>query len=174
MNKDDFFYLGKILKTYGNNGHLLILFDVDDPGDYQQLDTVFISINNELIPFTVRSVELRPKQQALLLLDDMNSADDAEVFERMELFLPLSKLPKLQGNKFYYHEITGFSVVDQHHGNIGILRSVIDLPQQSLMQIDHGNKEVLVPLNDETLIQVDREQKILLIRAPEGLIDIYL
>ena len=174
MNKDDFFYLGKVLKTYGNHGHLLVLLDVDDPSDYQHLDTVFISINNELIPFTVRSVELRPKQQAVLLLDDMNSADDAEVFERMELFLPLSKLPKLQGNKFYYHEITGFSVIDQLRGNIGILRSVIELPQQSLLRIDHGNKEVLVPLNDETLIQVDREQKILLISAPEGLIDIYL
>lgn len=174
MNKDDFFYLGRILKTYGNNGHLLVLLDVDNPLDYQDLETVFIGINNELIPFGVRSVEIRPKQQAIVLMDDVNSGEEAEIFEKMEMFLPLTQLPKLQGNKFYYHEITGFSVVDQLRGNIGILKSVIDLPQQSLLQIEHGEKEILVPLNDETLIQVDREQKKLLIRTPEGLIDIYL
>ena len=88
--------------------------------------------------------------------------------------LPVSLLPRLEGNKFYYHEITGFAVIDKNHGNIGLLKSVLDLPRQSLLQIQHGEKEILVPLTDEILLKVDREKKELQIDAPEGLIEIYL
>ena len=60
------------------------------------------------------------------------------------------------------------------HGNIGTLVKVMDLPRQSLLQIAFEDKEILVPLVDEVIMKVDRKKKELHIRAPEGLIDIYL
>jgi 16S rRNA processing protein RimM len=174
MNKDEFYYLGKILKTYGNKGHVLAFLDVDDPLEYQQLEFIYIGVDDDRIPFAIKSVELRPKNQAILLLEDTHTADDAEIYEGKELYLPVSQLPKLQGNKFYYHEIVGFRVIDKTLGDIGIMKSVMDLPRQSLLQIQQGNKEILIPLTDEILLNVDRIKKELLIDAPEGLIDIYL
>ena len=174
MNKDDFFYLGRILKTYGNKGHILAFLDVDDPVKYQQLESVYIGIDDDRIPFFISSVELRPKNQVILLFEDTLTAEDAEIYEGKELYLPVSQLPRLQGNKFYYHEVVGFKVIDKTHGNIGHLKSVMDLPRQSLLQIQYGEKEILVPLTDEILLNVDREKKELLIDAPEGLIDIYI
>jgi 16S rRNA processing protein RimM len=83
-------------------------------------------------------------------------------------------LPPLKGTKFYFHEVIGFTVLDKNHGNIGIITSILDLPQQSLMQIQHGSKEILIPLVDKVLLKVNRSKKELHIQAPEGLIEIYI
>ena len=90
------------------------------------------------------------------------------------LFLPLSILPKLTGKKFYFHEIINFAVVDAKKGNIGNIASVIDYPAQPLFQIMNGTTEILIPILDQIIDKVDRENKTIYIVAPEGLIDIYL
>lgn len=174
MKNEDFFYLGRILKPYGNKGHLIASLDVDRPERYQNLESVYVAIEHERIPFLLRSIELRPKKQALLLIEDFLTADDAEVFSGRELYLPLSMLPTLKGKKFYYHEVKGFTVSDEEKGEIGILEDVLEMPQQSLLQIMNEGREILVPLNDQTLLKVDRKERKLYIRAPEGLIDLYL
>jgi len=59
-------------------------------------------------------------------------------------------------------------------GEIGVLENVLDLPQQALFQILHHDKEVLIPVVEEVIMQVDRARRTIYIRAPEGLIDLYL
>jgi 16S rRNA processing protein RimM len=174
MNKDDFFYFGKIHKAYGNRGHVLAHLDVDNPEKYQNLESVFIGIDEDRIPFFITSIEFKPKNQAIILFEDTSSVEDAEIFEKRELFLPVTMLPKLSGKKFYYHEVVGFRVIDESKGDIGILKSVMEMPQQALLQIQFGPKEILIPLTDQILKKVDRVKKELRISAPEGLIEIYL
>ena len=65
-------------------------------------------------------------------------------------------------------------MIDNQHGNIGKVEYVLDLPQQSLMQIVFGEKEILIPIVDEIVLKVDRRKKEIHILAPEGLIEIYL
>jgi 16S rRNA processing protein RimM len=174
MVKDDFFYLGKILKTYGSKGHLLIFLDVDDPVRYEKMETVFIGIENDRIPFSIEEFELKQKNSARIRFEDICTADDAGIFIGRELYLPVDMLPPLKGKRFYYHEVIGFTVFDKKYGNIGIITSILDLPQQSLMQIQHGSKEILIPIVDKVLLKVDRSKKELHIWAPEGLIEIYI
>lgn len=174
MNKDDYFYLGKVLKTFGSKGHLLVYLDVDNPESYSNLETLFIGIDNDRIPYFVRELELKQKNNVVIGLEDVETVDDARLFVGRELYLPSGMLPQLKGKKFYYHEIIGFSVIDENHGNIGMVSSVLDLPHQSLMQVMLGTKEILIPVVDAVLLKVDRKKRELQIRAPEGLIEVYL
>ncbi|MFH1160332.1 MAG: ribosome maturation factor RimM [bacterium] len=174
MNPDDFYYLGKILKKYGSKGHLMVLLDVDEPQDYQNLESVYVDLEHERIPFFIESLEMLEKKRTILKLADVNSADHADAFGGRELYLPLSTLPPLKGNRFYYHEIRGFKVVDAVCGDVGILEDVLELPHQALFQIRSGKKEILVPVVDEVVREVDRINKTLYIQAPEGLIEVYL
>ena len=174
MNKDDFFYLGKILKTHGNKGQVIVLLDVDDPEDYLALESVYLDLHGERIPFFIGSLELKHNRKAVIQFQDFDSIEDAESLQGLEMYLPITKLPALKGNRFYYHEIIGFAVVDQQHGDIGLVEDILELPHQSLFQIRHGGKEILVPIVDDIILKVDRKKKQLLIIAPEGLIEIYL
>ena len=174
MNKDDFYYLGKISKPFGSKGQVVAFLDVDEPLHYRKLESVYLDLDGEWVPFLIESVEIRSGRKALLHFEDVNNAQDAAAYTGRELFLPLSSLPPLKGKKFYYHEVKGFSIIDAKHGNIGILVKVMDLPRQSLLQIAFKDKEILIPLVDEVIIKVDRKKKELHIRVPEGLIDIYI
>jgi 16S rRNA processing protein RimM len=174
MNKDDFYYLGKISKPFGSKGQVVVFLDVDDPLKYTKLESVYLDLDGEWVPFLVISVELQSGQKTLFRFEDVDSAQDAAAYTGREMYLPLDKLPPLKGKKFYYHEVKGFSVIDTIHGNIGFLIQVMDLPRQSLLQIKSDDKEILVPLVDEVILKVDRKKQELHIRAPEGLIDIYL
>jgi 16S rRNA processing protein RimM len=174
MAGDPFYYLGKILKTYGNKGHLLVHLDVDDPEDYLDLKSVYLDLDGERIPFFIEEVELKHNHKAIFRFQDVFSIEEAEIYPGRKIFLPLEELPELEGNRFYYHEVTGYSMIDKKHGLIGTISGILDLPHQSLFQVVQGKHEILIPVVDEIIKQVDRENKTIFIEAPEGLIEIYL
>jgi 16S rRNA processing protein RimM len=174
MNRDDFYYLGKIKKTSGYKGNLVFFFDVDDISYYKELEAVFVKINEELIPFAINSLQIKDNKSAFVKLEDIDSEDQAAVLTGQELYLPLSFLPPLSGNKFYYHEVIGFDVVDITNGNIGKIESFIEQAAQALFIIKYNEKEILIPVADNIIKKVDRINRIIEIEAPSGLIDIYL
>lgn len=174
MNKADCFHLGYVAKLHGFKGEVSLFLDVTNPEDYESLDSVFIEINGQLSPFFVKEFKLKNKGFAAVKFEGVNSENDARILLRKNLFLPAQILPKLSGKNFYDHEVVGFTVIDKNFGEVGILESIIDLPVNPLIQIMNGTKEVLVPLIDGMVENVDRENKIMKINAPAGLIELYL
>ena len=174
MQTQDFYYLGKVLRTSGNKGEVLVRLDADDPAAYKELKSVYLEIYGERIPFFIDCLELRNGGTAILSLSGVNSREEAAEFTGLQMFLPLSNLPPLNGNNFYYHEVIGFTVIDRMKGELGKLESVIDLPQNALFRILSGGNEILIPAAGEIIKEVDRDNRTIIIQAPEGLIDIYL
>src|SRR6218665_2498342 len=173
MNKSECYSLGYISKTVGHKGELLLILDVDDVKCYKKLESVFVEINNQLVPFFITHIELRGNG-AKVSFDGIDTTQRAEELTRSSLYLPLSFLPPLKGKKFYYHEITGFTAIDKHHGNIGIVENVLDYPNQALFQIKKDKTEILVPVKEDFIVSIDRDKRVQELNAPEGLIDIYL
>jgi 16S rRNA processing protein RimM len=83
-------------------------------------------------------------------------------------------LPKLSGNKFYFHEVIGFEVEDQRLGVVGTIQSINDSTAQPLFEVLHGGIEILIPMIDHFLVTIDRDNKKVVMNLPEGLIEMYL
>ncbi|MBI2270895.1 MAG: 16S rRNA processing protein RimM [Bacteroidetes bacterium] len=174
MDKQDCFKLGHVSKLHGVKGEIVIALDVDDASRYKKLESVFIEINQQLVPFFIEGITIKNKH-AIVKLDGINTIEQAGMINNTEVFLPLSFLPKLDDKKFYFHEIIGFAVNDKTHGNIGTVEAVLEFPGQNIIQVRDGNKnEILIPLRNEFIIKVDRGNKCLDVNTPEGLVDVYL
>lgn len=172
---EGYFYLGKILKLFASKGALQIYLDVDDPEDYTELESVFVKMNEQLIPFFIDDLELRQKKTAVVTFADVDNVDQASMLTGCELYLPLNQLPELTGNRFYYHEVKGFELIDQNHGLVGILDDVLEYPHQDVFRCIHkSGKEILIPVSDEIITGLNRDSKQIFIQAPEGLIELYL
>ena len=174
MQKEECFYLGKIVKKYSFKGELLVRLDSDDPEIYEQLESVFVELDHRLIPFFIEHAQLHKSSLLRVQFEDLLSEEDAEALLGKELYLPLDLLPPLSGNKFYFHEVIGFEVIDQSFGVVGKIKSVNDTTNQALFVIDREGKEVLIPINDDFIVKVDRDNREIRVAVPEGLIDLYL
>lgn len=172
MNIEDCYYLGKVTKPWGVKGQMILFLDVDSPDDYADLDSAFVETKGQLVPLFFQIDSLNGNK-AVVTLED-TTPDEAAKLVGHELYLPLTLLPKLSGNQFYFHEVKGFRVIDSQYGDIGILEQVIEYPAQPLFQIMKNGTEILVPVIDQVIDKVDRELKTIFITAPNGLIELYL
>lgn len=174
MDINECFYVGKIVKKYSFKGELLIKLDTDEPEQFENLESVLINLRGNLVPFFIESSQLHKSELLRIKFEDVDTEDDADSLIKSELYLPLSFLPELEGDKFYYHEIIGFNVEDKNFGNVGIITGVNDSTAQALFEIDRNGTEILIPMNDEFISKVDKLNKTIFVETPEGLIDLYI
>lgn len=171
---EGYFYLGKITKLFAAKGALQIYLDTDNPENYLKMESVFVQMNGQLIPFFIESIDLRHNNNAVVTFLDVDDVAMASLLVNCELYLPNSMLPPLTGNRFYYHEVKGFTVLDKNFGEAGIVEEVLEYPHQAVLRSMLKGKEILIPITDEIILDVDREKKTVYTDAPEGLIELYL
>ena len=174
MQKENCFYLGKIVKKYSFKGELLVKLDTDEPELFIGMESVFVEQRKNLIPFFIEQSSLHKSELLRVRFEDVKNEEEANALIGAHLYLPLEFLPKLTGNKFYYHEIIGFTAIDESFGEIGTISGVNDTTSQALFEIDRGGKEILIPMIDHFIKHVDRENKTILLDVPAGLIEMYL
>ena len=174
MRKEDCFYLGKIVRKHSFRGELVAKLDTDEPELYKNLESVFVELNNNLVPFFMEKTLLQKGNQLRIQFEDISSEEEADELLGTDLYLPLEFLPKLTGNKFYFHEIIGFDIKDINYGYVGEVVGVNDSSAQPLFEVISNGKEVFIPMIDDFIKEVNRSEKTITVETPEGLIDLYL
>lgn len=173
MTKDTCFYVGKIVKTHGLKGEVTLRIDNEQFDEIEELNYFLLDINDKLIPYFVENITFH-SNKSFVLFQDLKTLEAANQLVGKSVYLPLDLLPEKDGNDFYSHEVVDFLVIDEEKGELGKVQEIIEYPTQSLIQIVINGKEVLIPIHDDIIQDVDREEKKIYINAPNGLIDMYL
>ena len=171
---EGYYYLGKILKPFAAKGALLVHLDVDTPDDYTEMESVFVLMNGQLIPFLIKDISIKHNNKAVISFPDVDTVDQASILAGCDLYQPVSMLRPLSGNRFYYHEVAGYEVHDKNHGFIGIVKEVLEYPHQAVLSVFFKEKEILIPITDEIVTGIEREKRQLYTDAPAGLVELYL
>ncbi|NJW53037.1 ribosome maturation factor RimM [Salinimicrobium oceani] len=174
MTKEECFYLGRIVSKFSFKGEVLIKLDTDEPESYLEMESVFVEYDNNLVPFFIERSSLQKSSLLRVKFEEVDSEEDAEDLMKCDLYLPLNLLPELGEEQFYFHEIIGFTVEDANYGTVGTLTGINDTTTQALFEIEKNGKQVLIPMNDQFLEKVDKKNKTIFVKTPEGLIDLYL
>jgi 16S rRNA processing protein RimM len=173
MRTDDCFNLGYIVRPQGLKGAFQIFLDVSDPNEYREMESVFVEIDKQLVPFFIERILIGAKGKATVHFEDINDPDQARSLAGKKLYLPLDVLPELEGNHFYYHEIEGFKLRDQNDDDLGTVVAVREAPAQDLIASAFKGREILIPLLDNTVIDLDRDNQTMKINCPEGLLSLF-
>lgn len=173
MLKEESFYIGYVTKTKGLKGEVQIYFEFDDY-EALELDVVFAEMNGKMVPFFIESHKLYPNQTGLFYFDDIDHIDKAQTLVKKKIYLPLSKMPERDEDDFTYNDLKGFIVTDEIHGELGEIIAINEYPQQFVATLMHKEKEILFPLNEDMIVEIDEETKTLLVDLPEGLLELYL
>jgi len=173
MNINDCYHLGYVIKAHGVKGEIQLMLDVDNPAYYKKLESVFLEINQKLVPFFISNIQIT-NTTAIIKFEDIDSFDQADELVSTQAYLPLQFLPPLKEGQFYYHQIIGYQVKDEKLGLLGEVEDIVSLPQHEIFTFRHQGKEVLAPLNDLVIKKVDHTNKVLEVSLPEGLLELYL
>lgn len=174
MTKEECFYLGRIVSKFSFKGEVLIKLDTDEPESYLEMESVFVEYDNNLVPFFIEKSNLQKSNLLRVKFEEVDSEEDAEDLIKCDLYLPLNLLPELNEDQFYFHEVIGFTVEDANYGTVGTLTGINDTTAQALFEIEKNGKQILIPMNDEFLLKVDKKNKKIHVKTPEGLIDLYM
>jgi len=110
MRKEDCFYLGKIVTKYSFKGEVVIKLDTDEPELYKEMESVYVEFGSNLVPFFIDKSSLHKGNQLRVQFEDVYSEEEANAILKCGIYLPSTMLPKLSGNKFYFHEVIGFTL----------------------------------------------------------------
>jgi 16S rRNA processing protein RimM len=138
------------------------------------MESFFIEIDGILTPFFVESFKLKNKGFAAVKFQGVDSEQEAKSLLKKKVFIPESELKELDESNFYDHEVIGYEVEDVVKGEIGKVTAIADLKQNPLLVIEFKDKEILLPIFEGLIVKVDRKFKRLKVKAPDGLIDLYL
>jgi len=173
MKIEECFQLGYVIKNHGLHGEISIFLDTDFPANYIEMESVYVEIQQKLVPFFIETINLQG-HKAIVKLKDIGTLEEAVALKSARIYLPLEFLPELGDTQFYYHEIINYKVTDSQEGDIGRVENVYEVSGNDLLAVNCKGKEVLIPIRDDIVTRVDKDNKIIFVSLPDGLLDIYL
>jgi 16S rRNA processing protein RimM len=105
-------------------------------------------------------------------LDIVDNEDKANQLLKSKVYLPMKDLPPLEGNKFYFHEVIDFNVIDQAIGDLGNIFEINDQTSQPILIVKKNDKKIMIPLVDEFIVELNKKEKKIIFNLPEGLTEL--
>lgn len=173
MKKEDCYFLGTITRKHGLQGNVILKLDTDQPEMYNKLESFLVEINGLLVPFFVDRQQWQRADTKIITFKNSTPALVEQSIGK-SVFLPLSTLPPLSGNKFYYHEVTNFSIFDEAQGFCGKVVYVNDQAAQHFFVLNREGKDVIIPIIRHWILEVNRDEKWIKMQLPDGLLDVFL
>ena len=164
--KNGLYPLGKITKTHGYSGVLVIVSDKCLDDDLEELNEIFLLIDGLHVPFPVLKLELLTDTSAHVQLEFVNNQTEALKLAGCEAFAAVE--PHEQETEPGLDQWIGFDVHDSKHGKAGVIQKIENYSGNVVIQIIDGNRETLISLYPELVTGIDNDAKILYIAAPDG------
>lgn len=173
MRKEDCYFLGKITRKHGLSGNVVLKLDTDQPEFYNKMESMFVEINGLLVPFFIEKQQWSKRDAKIILFKNVNETVVEQLIGK-NVFMPLSSLPQLTGNQFYYHEVIAFQIVDAKGRFCGIIKEINDQTAQHYFILNLNDREVIIPVIKDWIVSVERKNQIIQMELPEGLIEIFM
>ena len=165
--------IGKIVSAFGLKGDLVVLHHLGKKLAVTKIKVIFLEQKkDELLPYFVTFAKKKGIDELLLKLDGIDSKEAVTKFLRRDVWIREEEI-QLHTAKDNPIGWVGYQVNDQGR-NLGTILEIIEQPHQVLCRLEMESKEVLIPVNEQTLVKIDHSSKTLLLRLPEGLLEVYL
>ena len=171
IKSEDVYRIGIINKPHGVHGELLFTFD-DDIFDQVEADYIVCLMDGILVPFFFESYRFRSDSTALIKLEGIDTEQQARRMTNVEVFFPKEHAEELDDNELTWNYFVGFLIKDINKGEIGKVTDVDDSTINTLFVVDHKGNEVLIPAQEDFMVDLDRKKKVITMHLPEGLLEL--
>jgi 16S rRNA processing protein RimM len=171
IRKSEVYPIGRLIKPHGIHGEVGFAF-TSDVFDQNPSPYWIFEMDGILIPFFVETCRFKSNDIALVKFEGIDSDAAIRAFSGKEVYYPISHRIDEETDPDDWNFYLGFQVYDEAKGYLGEVTEVDDSTLNILFSIRNGEQELLMPVAEEYLLDVNVEKRELRVSLPEGLFDL--
>lgn len=163
--------LGKIVGTFGIKGELKIYPLTNYKEMFLEFEYLLISAGKDVIKVNVVKARIQ-KNTIIILLEGINSINQAQDFIGKDILIEEYLLPKLDETEEYVYKLLGMKVYLENNVLLGSISDVFDNGAHGIYEIkDDRGKEILIPVLEDTIISRNFLEGVMVVKLLPGLLD---
>lgn len=174
IRKSEVFPIGRFYKPHGVSGEIIFAFD-DNIFDRTNSPYWVLEMDGILVPFFVESYRFRSETTVLVRLEGIESDSQAKELANKEVFYPVKYADYSEGPENEvdsWEAYMGFKVFEKSAGYLGEVTDIDDSTFNVLFKITKEGKEILMPVAEEFITDIDMKSQEMHVILPEGLLSL--
>jgi len=168
--------IGYIAKSHKLSGAVrLVLKDYS----YSKNDTpafLFIETKNNILPFFIETLEAINNNELIVKFEDINNRENANGLKGAIVLMDgnetshknFEKVKSIKNDL----DFTGYDLFDESNNFVAKIEAVYFIPNNTLAAILINNEEILLPLNEKLIRELNRSKKTVHLKIPYGLLNL--
>lgn len=169
IKREDVYKIGVFNKPHSIHGELSFTF-TDDIFDRVEAEYLICLLDGIFVPFFLEEYRFRSDSTALVKLEGVDTAERARMFTNVEVYFPSKHAEDAGQGELTWDFFVGFRVEEVNHGDLGEVTEVDTATINTLFVVDHQGEELLIPAQEEFILNIDQKHKVITMDLPEGLL----
>lgn len=171
INIKDYIEAGYVKKTHGVQGGLHLILDESLDEIIEELEFVFFEIDGLPVPFFIEEISSLGTGFANVQFKHIENKEKAQNYVGFKIMVDKSEIAD-SSDLVSIGLLKGFTLIDTQLGEIGEIQDVNDFGGNIVFTLNYENQEVMIPFNEELLVNFSPEKSTITLNCPEGLFDL--
>lgn len=165
--------IGKFVSAFGLGGELIVRHALGKKTTFKEIEAIFLEqVKNVYLPYFVAYSKPKNAEETYLRLEGVDNREKALKLVQKNLWLLQGDFRRIVATDSPV-ALLGYILINDGK-RLGEIDEVIEQPHQVLLQIKMNDKDVFIPLHDETLTGIDHKRREVHVTLPAGLLEVYL
>ena len=164
--------MGKILKPRGLKGELRVSIFNNENSTLKVGAEIWLKKNeNDYFSLNIETISIAGGK-SFIKFSEFDKWDSVKQFSGLRFFFPRGMFAPLKRKEFYLVDLIGCLVLDESRESIGSVVDTLTLPAQNVLVVEaNKGSEILIPCVDAHISLFDENDKILIVKNVEGLLN---
>jgi 16S rRNA processing protein RimM len=163
--------VGTVVSKHGYKGDIKINISSFNLNTFPDIAHLFIELDGSFIPFSINEIKSFSKNVLIVKLKEINSEKEVDEFIHKNIYVDFTKIESKKDSGFFYNDLINFNVFRDSQ-KIGTIENINSNLPQPVFEIRYSSRLALIPIHEDLIKEIDRENNIIHLDIPNGLLEI--
>ncbi len=172
-NQPEYLLIGEILRPHGVTGEVRMRVLTQYPERLSEIEHIYLSKDPEgknAAKHHIQSVRMH-QGYALLRLHGVGDRNAADLLRQLWVMIPLGEAVPLDDGEYYVYQLIGLDTRTEDGTLLGQITEVLETGANDVYVVEGTEYgEVLIPVTEETIREIDIDGGYVVVRLPDGLL----
>ena len=163
--------IGTVVSKHGYKGDIKISVSSNNLDTFSDLKYLFIDLDGCFIPFKIDNIRSFSKNVLIVKLKEIRSEDEVDEIIHKNIYVDSTEMESNIDTGFFYNDLINFDVF-RDSKKIGKIENINSRLPQPVFEIMYDSRIVLIPIHEDFIRKIDKENNIIYLDIPNGLLEI--